>query len=49
MTKVYKPKNPRAFVEWFVKKYKIPKGNENELTEIVKDQLQKINDTEGSK
>lgn len=44
LTKIYKPKSTqaRSFVEWFVKKYKVQRGFENELTRFVISEIERL-------
>ncbi|WJH35305.1 hypothetical protein MJA45_23615 [Paenibacillus aurantius] len=43
MVHIYKPKDARRFVNDFVRKYRITKGYEDELTNLVKGELSKMN------
>lgn len=35
MTRIFRPKNPRKFVQEYIRKYRIMGGYEDELTQIV--------------
>lgn len=43
LARIYKPKDARQFVNDFVRKYRITKGYEDELTQLVKVEMSKIN------
>jgi hypothetical protein len=43
LARIYKPKDPRRFVNEFVRKYRITRGYEEELTTLVKMELSKMN------
>ncbi len=42
LTRIYRPSNPRKFVQEYVKKYRIQGGYEEELTHVVKLELGKL-------
>jgi hypothetical protein len=45
LTRIYKPTDSQAcgFVSSFVRKYKIPKGNDSELLRVVRAEIAKMN------
>jgi len=42
LARIYQPKDARQFVNEFVRKYRITKGYEEELTHLVKDEVSKL-------
>ncbi|WP_438434537.1 hypothetical protein [Gorillibacterium sp. sgz500922] len=42
LARIYQPKDARQFVNDFVRKYRITKGYEDELTQLVKTEMSKI-------
>ncbi|MEO3945516.1 hypothetical protein [Gorillibacterium sp. CAU 1737] len=42
LARIYQPKDARAFVNDFVRKYRITKGYEDELTQLVKTEMSKL-------
>jgi hypothetical protein len=42
LTRIYKPSNPDLFVKEYIRKYRIPKGNEVKLKSFVLDELKKM-------
>ncbi|MBD8499901.1 MULTISPECIES: hypothetical protein [Paenibacillus] len=47
MTRIFRPKNPRKFVKEYIRKYRITGGYEDELTQLVENELGKM-DTSAS-
>jgi hypothetical protein len=43
LARIYKPKDPRKFVNEFVRKYRITRGYEEELTSLVTLEMSKLN------
>ena len=41
LARIYQPKDARSFVNEFVRKYRITKGYEDELTHLVKAEMSK--------
>lgn len=42
LARIYQPKDARQFVNDFVRKYRITKGYEDELTQLVKTEMSKV-------
>ncbi|WP_058301374.1 hypothetical protein [Gorillibacterium timonense] len=42
LARIYQPKDARQFVNDFVRKYRITKGYEEELTQLVKTEMNKV-------
>ncbi|UHA75010.1 hypothetical protein [Paenibacillus sp. 481] len=42
MTRIFRPKNPRKFVKEYIRKYRIMGGYEDELTQLVENELGKL-------
>jgi len=42
LTRIFQPKDPRKFVQEYVRKYRIMGGYEEELTSVVEDEMGRI-------
>lgn len=48
MTRIFRPKDPKKFVKEYVRKYRIMGGYEEELTDLVKHEMGKLDSVNSS-